>query len=79
MVALDRVVAGHVALAEQMTRLVTDHPSQVHIPCMECPIDEFHKGIYCMAWNVEYTDEFGAWWTTLTDAQQETSAPWPSS
>ena len=24
-----------------------------------------------MSWNVEYTDEFGVWWTTLTDAEQE--------
>jgi hypothetical protein len=24
-----------------------------------------------MAWNVEYTDEFGEGWTTLTTAQQE--------
>jgi hypothetical protein len=23
-----------------------------------------------MAWEVEYTDEFGAWWDTLTGAQQ---------
>jgi hypothetical protein len=22
-------------------------------------------------WNVEYTDELGAWWTTLSDAEQE--------
>jgi hypothetical protein len=24
-----------------------------------------------MSWNVEYTDEFGAWWATLEDAEQE--------
>ena len=24
-----------------------------------------------MIWNVEYTDEFGAWWAELTDAEQE--------
>src|SRR5262245_41362896 len=24
-----------------------------------------------MTWNVEYTDEFGAWWATLSEAQQE--------
>src|SRR5438105_963646 len=24
-----------------------------------------------MSWNVEYTDEFGAWWATLDDAEQE--------
>ena len=23
-----------------------------------------------MAWPVEYTDEFGAWWDTLTEAEQ---------
>jgi hypothetical protein len=24
-----------------------------------------------VAWNVEYTDEFGQWWGTLTEAEQE--------
>jgi hypothetical protein len=24
-----------------------------------------------MAWEVEYTDEFGEWWETLTESQQE--------
>lgn len=24
-----------------------------------------------MSWNVEYTDEFGEWWDTLTEAQQQ--------
>jgi hypothetical protein len=24
-----------------------------------------------MGWNVEYTDEFGAWWNGLSDGQQE--------
>ena len=24
-----------------------------------------------MSWNVEYTDEFGEWWSTLTDSEQE--------
>ena len=24
-----------------------------------------------VTWNVEYTDEFGDWWATLTEAQQE--------
>ena len=24
-----------------------------------------------MSWNVEYTDEFGVWWATLTNAEQE--------
>jgi hypothetical protein len=24
-----------------------------------------------MAWDVEYTDEFGTWWNTLKEAQQE--------
>ena len=27
-----------------------------------------------MAWEVEFTDEFGAWWQTLTEAQQDDSA-----
>ena len=24
-----------------------------------------------MAWNVEYTDDFGEWWDTLTEEEQE--------
>ena len=24
-----------------------------------------------MAWEIEYTDEFGAWWATLTETEQE--------
>ena len=24
-----------------------------------------------MAWDVEYTDEFRAWWDTLTESQQD--------
>lgn len=24
-----------------------------------------------MAWTVEYTDEFGAWWTELSETQQD--------
>jgi hypothetical protein len=24
-----------------------------------------------MAWNVEYTDEFGSWWLTLSDGERE--------
>ena len=24
-----------------------------------------------MAWEVEFTDEFGTWWKTLTEDQQE--------
>jgi hypothetical protein len=27
-----------------------------------------------MAWNVEYTDEFGAWWDTLTEGEQDSIA-----
>ena len=27
-----------------------------------------------MAWNVEYTDEFGEWWQSLTEAEQESVA-----
>jgi hypothetical protein len=27
-----------------------------------------------MAWTVEYTDEFGEWWDTLTEEEQETLA-----
>jgi hypothetical protein len=34
------------------------------------------QNILCMAywtvkWEVEFTDEFGAWWKTLTDGQQD--------
>jgi len=28
-----------------------------------------HKELF-MTWNVEYTDEFGEWWGTLTEAEQ---------
>jgi hypothetical protein len=24
-----------------------------------------------MSWNVEYTDEFGAWWMTLDESEQD--------
>jgi hypothetical protein len=27
-----------------------------------------------MTWNVEYTDEFGDWWHTLTEEEQESLA-----
>ena len=27
-----------------------------------------------MSWDVEYTDEFGGWWSTLTEAEQEALA-----
>ncbi len=27
-----------------------------------------------MAWEVEYTDEFGAWWVSLTEAEQSSVA-----
>ena len=27
-----------------------------------------------MTWNVEYTDEFGAWWNTLTEDEQDAVA-----
>ena len=27
-----------------------------------------------MSWNVEYTDEFGEWWSTLDDGEQDTVA-----
>lgn len=27
-----------------------------------------------MAWDVEYTDEFGAWWNDLNEAEQEDTA-----
>lgn len=27
-----------------------------------------------MAWEIEFTDEFGAWWQTLTEVQQDDMA-----
>jgi len=31
----------------------------------------FHKGyVVCIAWEVEYTDEFEAWWNGLTEEEQ---------
>ena len=27
-----------------------------------------------MSWNVEYTDEFGEWWTTLNESEQDSIA-----
>ena len=34
--------------------------------------DTFHPGyISPMSWDVEYTDEFGSWWTGLSEAEQE--------
>ena len=27
-----------------------------------------------MKWEIEYTDEFGAWWETLTEAEQESNS-----
>ena len=44
----------------------------MHIPLMEWMLTPFHGGnIIKMSWNVEYTDAFGAWWSTLADGQQE--------
>ena len=32
----------------------------------------FHPGyIPSMVWDVEYTDDFGEWWNTLTEEEQE--------
>ncbi len=32
----------------------------------------FHKGyIFRMKWDVEYTDEFGEWWASLSEDEQE--------
>jgi hypothetical protein len=31
----------------------------------------FHEGyIYAMKWEVEYTDEFGQWWSGLSEQEQ---------
>ncbi len=33
------------------------------------------KGIFiCMNWDIEYTDEFGQWWDTLSEPEQESLA-----
>jgi len=37
------------------------------IPLTEC----FWGAILEMAWDVEYTDEFEAWWESLTESEQE--------
>ena len=35
----------------------------------------FHKGyIYSVSWDVEYTDELGDWWNSLSEAEQESLA-----
>ena len=35
----------------------------------------FHEGYICtMSWDVEYTNEFGDWWGTLSEAEQESLA-----
>lgn len=34
----------------------------------------FHLGNIPLAWDVEYTDEFGHWWAGLTEAEQESVA-----
>ena len=35
----------------------------------------FHTGyIHAMSWDVEYTAEFGDWWSTLSEAEQESLA-----
>ena len=27
--------------------------------------------MWCMAWEVEYTDEFGEWWWELSEGEQD--------
>ena len=35
----------------------------------------FHEGyIHAMSWDIEYTDEFGDWWSALSEAEQESLA-----
>ncbi|KXW57177.1 hypothetical protein FEMY_23030 [Ferrovum myxofaciens] len=42
------------------------HKSVVHLDGI------FHKGyIFHMNWDVEYTDEFGEWWGSLAEDEQE--------
>jgi hypothetical protein len=51
-----------------------------HQPCLNGNVvyaldGIFHKGyIFAMLWEVEYTDEFGQWWHSLTQAEQESLA-----
>ena len=39
---------------------------------LNCRIDELFLGSYIppMAWDVEYTDEFGEWWDTLVSGSK---------
>lgn len=39
-------------------------------------IDGIFRGgyIHAMSWDVEYTDEFGDWWSALSEAEQESLA-----
>jgi len=35
----------------------------------------FHEGyIHAISWDVEYTDEFGDWWSGLSEPEQESLA-----
>src|SRR5215470_19850349 len=44
-----------------------------HLEVTQYPLDLiFHRcNMTPMEWEVEYTDEFNAWWETLTEGQQE--------
>ena len=38
------------------------------------PLDEYSRYGIVWMWDVEYTDEFGAWWNTLPEGAQESIA-----
>ncbi|MDF5977534.1 type II toxin-antitoxin system RelE/ParE family toxin [Pseudomonas aeruginosa] len=35
---------------------------------------EYSLGLYFVAWDIEYTDEFGDWWGSLSEDEQESLA-----
>jgi hypothetical protein len=50
--------------------------SSINSPSEHNSIDGiFHRGhIESMSWDVEYTDEFGEWWVSLSEEEQESLA-----
>src|ERR1017187_5405985 len=52
------------------------HGNRACSPLQSCAVDD-SSGLFCiwhtipMAWEVEFTDEFRAWWNMLTEGQQD--------
>jgi hypothetical protein len=42
-----------------------------YIPLAEYCAEDIYKS---MGWDVEYTDEFGSWWSELSESEQESVA-----